>query len=167
MRWTLDAWSSPTGGSPKEPAILFRGLSHMHIAATITIKCILRILVSEAFRHKCQQATMLRPSKVCWITWRKPEVWAQSARYPSQRHSFEHPVITELHTSANPTACTEHSIPYTNRYRPGACQEHVIYEYIPRCYIALGTSWHKEWTWCVSHEDSSVSSHTFLFWATQ
>lgn len=47
---------------------------------------------------------------------------------------------TTLHTFANPTACTEHSIPYTNRHEPGACQEHFIYEYIPRRYIALGTS---------------------------
>lgn len=79
---------------------------------------------------------------------------------------------TTLHTSANPTACSEHSIPYTNRHEPGACQEHVICEYVPRRYIALGTLWHKEWTWCVyltktGRFQSCPSGGTFLFWATQ
>lgn len=109
-----NAWKSPTGGSPEKPTVLFRCLAHMHSAAISTIKCILRILVCETFWHKCQQATALPsvlPCKVCWITWRKPEVWAQSARHPSQRHSSAHPVISEHHTPtpANPTACTEHT----------------------------------------------------------
>lgn len=36
---------------------------------------------------------------------------------------------TTHHTSANPAACTGHSIPNTNKYELGASQERVVYEY--------------------------------------
>lgn len=59
-----------------------------HSAAN-TSHHIVCILVCETVQRKCQQVILLstQPSKMRWPEWRKPDVWARSARYPSQRHS--------------------------------------------------------------------------------
>lgn len=111
VRLTLDAWKNPTGGSHGEPAVLFRWLAHMaqccyrYHRVHLAYSCVWNRLAQMSAGHAA--ATRVLPSKVCWITWRKPEVWAQSARYPSQRHSSEHPVIPEHHA---PHSCLSDSV---------------------------------------------------------
>lgn len=138
--------------------------THMHSAATITLRVSCLFLCVKPSGTNVSEPRCCRPSyHLKCVGLRGGNLRSEPSQLDTRASATPvhtpSSLNTTLHTSANPTACTEHCIPRTDRHEPGACQEHVICILMrSQALYSPGNFMTQEMNlMCVSHEDLLLS----------